>query len=299
MNYKDYYKTLGVNRKASQEEIKKAYRKLAMKYHPDKNIDNKQAEQKFKEIGEAYEVLGDPQKRRKYDTLGSNWKQYANSGQAGRGYSQTHYSGNMDDLFGNSGFSDFFKQFFGQSNFSGAGGQYQQQSFTGKDRQVSFSISLEEAYEGGYKTFAIGGVGQKFRIKIRPGIKHEQVLKIPNQGHRHPQTGQAGNLLVKILVEPHQLFERKEADLYYTLPLYIYTAVLGGEVTIPTLGGDVRLKIKPETPNAKLLRLKGKGMPITDYQFGDLYVTVALQIPTNLSRKEKKMFKELAQIRQK
>lgn len=301
MEYKDYYKVLGVSKSASQEEIKKAYRKLAVKYHPDKNQGDEASENKFKEIGEAYDVLGDPEKRKKYDTLGSNWKQYEQQGGARRGnpFGQgggTHYEfeGDPSSFFrGGSGFSDFFEAFFG----GGMGGG-RQAGFAGQDFEAKTTISLDEAYHGTERQVNIGD--KQLRIKIKPGAYDGLKLRIKGKGGAGVQGGRAGDLYVKVSVEDKPEFERKGDHLYKEQPVALYDAVLGGEMMAETMTGKVKLKLSESTQNGKTLRLKGKGMPVygKSNQFGDLYITIKVEIPEQLSAEERKLFEELKSLKQ-
>lgn len=306
MDFKDYYKILGVDKKASADEIKKSYRKLARKYHPDVNPDDKKAEEKFKEVSEAYEVLGDAEKRKKYDELGADWNRYQQTGQqggfdwaqygdgpGGRTYT---YEGDFDDIFGGGGFSDFFEHVFG-GRF---GGQQRQQSqrggFKGPDLRAEMAISLREAYHGTEKVFEIDG--QKLRIKLKPGIRDEQTLRLKGKGGQG-MGGQRGDLLLKIRVNTEKGFERKNDDLFVDMPVPLYTAVLGGKETLHTLNGQLKITIPPETKNGTILRLKNKGFPkYSDAsKRGDLYVKVAIHVPENLNDEEKNLFRKLASLR--
>jgi curved DNA-binding protein len=311
MEYKDYYKTLGVDKKASKDEIKKAYRKLALKYHPDKNPGNKSAEEKFKEISEANEVLSDPEKRKKYDTLGSDWKQYQNAGGPGYGYSQygqegrrpnvQYEQGDINDIFGGeSGFSDFFKQFFG-GGFSGfqSGGRgtgRQPRASKGQDYEAEFTITLEEAYFGVTKVLNVNN--EKLRITIKKGVTDKQVLRLKGKGSKGANGGINGDLLLTIRIAPHPNFIRKENDIYTDASLDIYTAVLGGNLQVHTFKGEMSIKIPKETEDGKTFRLKGIGMPYYDdnSKSGDLYVKVKLKIPKNLTKEETELFKKLSDI---
>ncbi len=310
MDYKDYYKSLGVSKTASQDEIKKAFRKLAHKYHPDKNPGDKAAEAKFKEVNEANEVLGDPEKRKKYDTLGENWNRYQQKGgnsqdfdwsryanQGGQG-GQTFYSTDFGDMFGQGGggFSDFFESIFGGSMGGSRSRTTRQTAFKGQDMQAELSITLDEAYQGTEKIFEING--HSIKLKIKPGISDGQTLRIPGKGYAGPNGGKNGDLMIVVRVAKHPEYNRIDDDLYYDLPVDIYTAVLGGKVELKTFKGKINVNIAKETPNGKTLRLKGLGMPKygKENQAGDLYVKIDLQTPKNLSEEELKLFKKLADL---
>ncbi|MBL6448861.1 J domain-containing protein [Fulvivirga sp. 29W222] len=301
MEYKDYYKILEVDKTASANDVKKAYRKLAVKYHPDKNPDNKVAEEKFKEIGEAYEVLKDPEKRKKYDQLGSNWRHFQQSGghdsdfdwsryasgQQGQGYS--YYQGDPNDIFGNTDFSDFFETIFGGSSRA-TGGKRRHRTPAGQDLHADLHISLEDAFHGGPKTFSINS--EKIRIKLKPGVNDGQTLRLKGKGASIVPNGPRGDLYLKIIINPHPLYQRKGNDLYHDLAVDIYTAILGGKATVRTLHGAVNITIPAGTANGKVLRIKSKGMP-TGKTYGDLYLTINVQIPTQLSEEEQDLFKRL------
>ena len=312
MEYKDYYKTLGVAKTATASEIKKAYRKLAVKYHPDKTKDDKAAEEKFKEVTEAYEVLKDSEKRKKYDELGANWKMYEQQGPNGGGRggygspfgggrSQQEFSEEYSDLFGGGGFSDFFESFFGSQGGGGSRGPYTSQrgyAIKGQDHQASITIPLQQAYEG--VTPVVNVSGKRLRIKIKPGIEDGQTLKIGGKGGESIQGGPAGDLFLKINIEQHPNFTRKGNDLYTDVPVDVYTAILGGKVTINTLKGPVSISIPAGTDNGKVLRLKDMGMPHygNATQFGNLFATVSLTTPKNLSNEEVELVRQLKALRE-
>jgi curved DNA-binding protein len=297
VDYKDYYKILGVDKKATQDEIKKAYRVLAVKHHPDKNPDNKVAEEQFKLANEANEVLGNPEKRKKYDELGENWQQYEHAGnqQGGNPFGgnqggQYRYESNGNDSFGGqSDFSDFFEQFF--SGGSKNGGRTQNRR--GGDYETEMEITLEEAYQGTSRTIQVDN--EKLRITTKPGSYNDQQLRIKNKGAKGSSEDNRGDLFVKIKVKNHPDFIRKGDNLYHTQTVDLYTAVLGGEVIVKTLSGQVKIKITEGTQNGKTIRLKGKGMPIYDKKdiFGDFYLEIKVQIPDNLTDKQKELFEQL------
>jgi curved DNA-binding protein len=311
MEYKDYYKILGVSKSASQDEIKKAYRKLAQKYHPDKNPGDKQAEDRFKDVGEAYEVLKDPEKRKKYDRLGANWKQYEHAGAGGPGgfdWSQFggqggrrtyYYEGDFSDIFGETGggFSDFFKAFFGDM-----GGGRRSQRFTdqrvrkGQDLQAEMEITLREAYQGTSRILNVNG--QKLRITTKPGAYTGQELRIRGKGQQGRGGGERGDIYIKIKVLPDGTYTREGNDLVTNARIDLYTAVLGGKIAVETLAGKVNVTVPPGSQPGSRLRLKGKGMPVYGKSgiYGDLYVRLNINIPKNLSRKEKELFEQLRDL---
>ncbi len=304
MNYKDYYKTLGVDKSATQPEIKKKFRKLAIKYHPDKNPDDAGSEAKFKDVNEAYEVLGDPEKRKKYDELGANWKQYEqfqNAG-GGRGSGQRtyQYSGDYSDFFGGSaggGFSDFFNSFFGGGGYEGAGsafGGQEAQYGRGRGRslrktntQATLALSFQEAFAGVGKVVQLDG--QKIKLNIKPGVKDGQKLKVTGKGRS------GGDLIITLNVASPADYEINGLTLTKKVNVDVYTAILGGKIGVDTLHGKITMPIQKGTQSGKKLRLKGKGMPDYDKQgtFGDLILEIQIKIPTDLSEKEIKLFKEL------
>ena len=309
MEYKDYYKILGVDKKASNDQIKKAYRKLAMKYHPDKAKGDKTAEEKFKSINEANEVLSDPEKRKKYDELGSNWQNYQQSGgnsqgfdwsrYANQGGNQYQYSSNFEDVFGNSGYSDFFDMFFGGS-FGGErksrrGGRGSV-STMGQDLQAMIEITLKESYSGTSKVFSYNN--QSIKLNIKPGISDGQVLKLAGKGGAGIRGGQAGDLLITIKILPDAVFERKGDDLYAKLYVPLYDAILGGKVEFESLKGKVKIDVSKDCSNDKIFRLPKLGMPVygKSGEFGDLYLTVKIVLPKNLTANERELFLELKKL---
>jgi DnaJ-class molecular chaperone len=337
VNYKDYYSILGVPKNAAEKDVKSAYRKLARKWHPDANPDNaRQAEEKFKDIQEAYEVLGDAEKRKKYDVLGSDWQRAAREADQHRAYRQAQgadFSGFGN--FGNagagaggaSGFSDFFDMFFsgiGRQRTGGSGFTSPQQR--GEDLESTIELSLHHAFEGGRKSVTLQvedmcprchgtgtdrnricpqchGTGRvretkKFDVTIPRGVRDGQRIRLAGQGASGPGGGPRGDLYLVVHLGNDDRYERKGDDLYLDLPVSIYDLILGAEVRVPTMNGDVTMTIPPGTQNNKMLRLTGKGMPkLKDGGYGDEYVRLIGQLPTNLTDKEQKLFRELAGIR--
>ncbi len=294
MDYKDYYKVLEVDKSASQDDIKKAYRKLAIKYHPDKNQNNKAAEEKFKQINEANEVLSDPEKRKKYDELGVNWKNFEQQGTRGSsnpfgksGNGEYYYEGDPGDFFGG-GHSDFFEQFFGKR--TGRGGAANQK---GRDQETTMEISLEEAFHGASRIMQLEN--EKIRISSKPGAFDGQVLRIKGKGAKGVGENNNGDLFVNIHVKPHPFFTQKGNDLYTVHSLDLYTAVLGGDTVVNTLTGQMKVKITAGTQNDHTIRIKGKGMPLSNNPSlsGDLYIKLKILIPEKLTDKEKELFEEL------
>lgn len=308
MEYKDYYKILGVDKKASGDEIKKAYRKLAVQYHPDKNPGNKEAEEKFKLINEANEVLGDPEKRKKYDELGENWNRFEQAGAGGgfggspfgRGGTTFRYEGDPADLFGGSetGFSDFFEAFFGRGTGSRSRNSRTQAQSRGGDYEAEMEITLEEAFHGASRIIQVHE--EKLRITVKPGAYDGQLLRIKGKGGHGSSEQHRGDLYVRIRLQPHPVFHRRGDDLYADHTIDLYTAVLGGDVLVNTLNGAVKVKIPAGTQEGKAIRIRGKGMPVygkTD-QYGDLYLQLRVAMPANLSREERQLFEQLKQLQE-
>ena len=312
MEFKDYYKILSVDKSATKEEISKAFRKLAVKYHPDKNPNNKAAEEKFKEITEAHEVLSDPEKRKKYDALGANWNKYQSTGGgfedffsqfggARRSTGTTYeFSGDFGDLFGGmgGGFSDFFESFFGgrgsqkRTGFDSHGFQSQP---AGVDVEADLNITLEEAFIGSERQISIEG--KKLKIKINPGTQDGQKLRLKGLGRSRTSDGNKGDLYLNIHILRHPFYEIKDGKLFFNLDVDLYTAVLGGKEEIKTLDGKkISINIPEGTESEKILRLKNLGLRKASGR-GDLFVKVHVTIPKNLSGNEKKLFKELSKLR--
>jgi curved DNA-binding protein len=305
MEYKDYYKILGVAKNASVEEIKKAYRKLAAKYHPDKNPGDKAAEEKFKDINEAKEVLADPEKRKMYERFGSAYKQYQTTGRlgdfdwsqfGGRGGGQSFGGSiNFEDLFGGSG--DFFEMLFGQPFGGGRKRSWHSTVAKGQDLSSEASITLEEAYQGTARQISVGGEIIKFNIK--PGTRDGQKLKMSGKGAPGMNGGRGGDLYITVKITSHPRFERDGDNLLCDLPVDLYTAILGGKAELRTLKGVIKVDIPREAENGKMLRLKGMGMPLYGQpgKFGDLYAKISVKIPKNLTAEEVKLFNKLKRLR--
>ena len=300
MEYKDYYKVLGVERSATQDQIKKAYRKLAVKYHPDKNPGDKAAEEKFKEISEAYQVLGNEDSRKKYDELGANWKQYENMNYGGQGFQG--FDGQGFEGFGGSGFSDFFDMFFGGNggggfdfsniNFGGGSrGRSRTRAMKGQDLTASLDMTLREAYFGSQRMFKIGD--DTIKISIKPGVKDGQTLRVKGKGHPGFNGGENGDLLLKIHITQDPVYQRDGDDLIRNVNVDVYTAILGGKIEIDTMKGNVNVPIKPQTQNNSMLRLKGLGMPHYGKEgSGSLILKVQLVLPNHFSDKELELIKQ-------
>lgn len=308
MAYIDYYKILGVDKGASQDDIKKAFRKLARKYHPDLNPNDPSAKEKFQEINEANEVLSDPEKRKKYDEYGEHWK-HADEFEAqkraqrgggfsgfgnGQGFTDGNgtywYSSDGEGFSGASadGFSDFFEQMFGRRRSGG-----QQAGFRGQDFHAELHLTLREAAQTHKQVLNVNG--KQVRITIPAGVADGQVIKLKGYGAAGVNGGPAGDLYITFVIAEDTTFKRLGDDLYVDAEIDLYSAVLGGEKIIDTLNGKVRLKIKPETQNGTKVRLKGKGFPVykEDGQFGDLIVTYSVKIPTGLNDRQKELFRQL------
>jgi len=310
MDYKDYYKILGVDKNSTKEEIKKKYRKLARKYHPDVNPNDHTAESKFAEINEAHEVLTDDEKREKYDALGADWQRYQSSGHTqdfdwskytgaagGRAQTRTFHEEDLEDILRGGGiFSDFFQNIFG-GGFQSSGRQRSGFSIKGQDLQAELTIPLEEAFSGGVKVLDVAG--KKMRINLEPGIRDGQIIKLKGKGYPGGNGGANGDLYIKFFIPVHSEYTRIGDDLHLDIRVSIYTAILGGSVQVHTLSGTFKFTIPPETKNGTVFRLKGRGFRIFGKKesYGDLFVHVNLSIPENLTGKEKKLFKELAAVR--
>ena len=314
VKFQDYYETLGVSRTATPEEIKQAFRKLARRYHPDVAKDKKVGEARFKEINEAYEVLGDPQKRTRYDELGAHWQE----GMPGEPASEMRGRhrpppGPSDFEFGGTGFSDFFESFFGGGHGGlggqprpGAGRHFGEQPFAQPERDVEADllVTLEEALRGSHRRVTLkrpdphGGPmrSDTYDVRIPPGVHEGQRIRLAGQGEPDLRGGAAGDLYLRVRLERHPDFNVQGSDLYCDLDLSPWEAVLGIQAKIPTLDGTTTLRIPPGTEAGKQLRLRGLGLPKPNQQRGDLYVTARIQIPVTVTPQEHALWEQLARI---
>jgi curved DNA-binding protein len=319
MDFKDYYSTLGVSKTATGKDLKQAYRKLARKYHPDVNPNDKTSESKFKEVNEAYEVLGDPEKRKKYDELGANWRAYENmppGAGASRGFGggfpgggfgggvHTMSEEEMREVFGGAGgFSDFFQAFFG-GDFDGARsprGNARRGARRGRDVEQEIELSLEDVYGGVTRRlqFRLGGQTRSVDVRIPAGVGEGSRVRIAGEGEPGTGGSPAGDLYLRIRVAPDAIYERKGQDLYVKVPVPLTTAVLGGEADVRTIGGkSLRLKIPPTTQHGQVFRLKGHGMPIPGKagEHGDLYATADVQLPRQLTPEQRSHYEALQKL---
>lgn len=297
MEFVDYYKILEIKKTATDKEIKKAYRKLARKYHPDLNPNNKDAEKKFKEINEANEVLSNPENRKKYDKYGKDWK-HAEEFEKAQQQQKQRQSQQQD--FSGAGYSDHdFSEFF-ESMFGGArntSGRSANPKYKGQDYNAELKLNLTDVYDSHKEVLTVNN--SKIRLTIPAGIENGQVIKIKGKGGAGVNGGPNGDLFIQFSIENNTPFKRDGSNLYASVDLDLYTAILGGEITADTFSGKVKLKVAPETQNETKVKLKGKGFPVykKEGQFGDLIITYHIKTPTNLSDKEKVLFKELQKIR--
>ena len=323
MDFKDYYSILGVAKTASAKELKQAFRKLARKYHPDVNQTDKSAESKFKEINEAYEVLGDPDKRKKYDELGANWRQYEQAGAGGPGFAgqpgrawnvnaggpggfRTMTPEEMREMFGDSDpFSDFFHTFFGggpaadERTGRGRGGRARPRQ--GRDVEQEIDLGLEDAYRGATRRFSVIHEGHERTVDVRipAGVADGSRVRVGGEGEQGSGGGQAGDLYLRIRMTPHPTFERKGRDLYTRVAVPLTTAVLGGEAEVHTVTGkSLRLRVPPTTQQGQVFRLKGQGMPAIGKadEHGDLYATADVQLPRQLTAEQRAHFEALQKL---
>ncbi|MBZ0291915.1 MAG: J domain-containing protein [Anaerolineae bacterium] len=314
MDYKDYYQTLGVEKSASQDEIKKAFRKLARKHHPDVNPDDPTAEERFKELNEAYEVLSDPEKRQKYDQFGAQWKQYQQTGGQPGGFDWSQWSSQpgggssgyrtvtpeeFESMFGGGGgFSDFFETLFGGMGGRTRGGvssQFRTQPQPGRDIEHEIEVTLDQAFHGTTMTLQWED-GRSIEAKIPRGVRSGSRVRLAGQGQAG--TGGSGDLYLRVTVKPDNRFERDKDDLKTQQTIDLYTAVLGGKVSVQGIDRSVQLSIPAETQNGKVFRLRGLGMPNLRKpdQRGDLYVTINVRLPQNLTDEQKQLFEQLRDL---
>jgi len=314
VQFKDYYEILGVPRDASEEDIRKAFRKLARKYHPDVAKDKKSAEAKFKEINEAHEVLSDPEKRKKYDALGENWKQGAEFrpppgweqqfGGAGSPFAKGGGPGGFEFHFGGTGFSDFFEQLFGnkgrgfgqRGGFTGAPVD-EEFAQRGRDLEAEIMVTLEEAFRGSTRQITLrrgeNGQTETYQVRIPPGVMEGQRLRLGSRGEQGYGGGPAGDLYLRVNFAMHPDFRIEGNDLHYTLQVAPWEAILGANVSVALLDGRVNLKVPPGSQSGDRLRLRGKGMPDRSSGRGDLYVIIQVQVPEQVSEKERTLWEQL------
>lgn len=307
MEFIDYYKVLGLDKSASEEAIKKAYRKLARKHHPDLNPDDKEAVKTFQKINEAYEVLSDPEKRKKYDQYGAEWKNAEQYEQARKQQQQYRSSGNPfgngndwpgGDTFTYSGddadFSDFFSSIFG--NGGGRQNTYRQAKYKGQDVHAEMPLALSEAYKTHQRTFSVNG--KNVRIAVPAGVENGQEIRLKGYGGHGANGGPDGDFYITFIIHNDTSFMRSGNDLNLNVTIDLYTAMLGGDVTIDTLDGKIKLNVKPETQNGTKVRLRGKGFPVykKEGQYGDLYITYNVKLPVKLTAQQKELFEQLAKL---
>jgi curved DNA-binding protein len=313
VQFRDYYETLGVAKTASEDEIRSAFRKLARKYHPDVAKDKKAAEEKFKQINEAYEVLSDPEKRKKYDQLGANWNQPGGfqpppgwgAGQPGGGFHRYGTGdGGVEFEFGGTGFSDFFEAFFGggrgRSAFGGFGGAPQPEAERGSDVEADIMVPLEEALNGATRTVSLRRSGsnktETYQVKIPRGVREGQRIRLAGQGEAGERGGKSGDLFLRVRLARHPDFRVEGSDLIHEEKILPWRAVLGAELQLPTLEGDVRLKVPPGTRSGLRFRLRGRGLPSSSGSRGDLYVEVQVEVPNKITQRERELWEELARL---
>lgn len=294
MDFIDYYKILELPKTASEDDIKKAYRKLARKYHPDVNPNNKEAESKFKQINEANEVLSDVEKRKKYDAYGKDWKQADAFEEAKKqqGHSQRTSGQQYSGQYG-SDFSDFFESMFGGQGAS----RDRQTKFRGQDLNAELHLTLHDVYKTQQQTLTVNG--KNIRLTFPAGIENGQIIKVAGHGAPGANGGPQGDLYITFVIDNKTKFKRDGADLHTTVEVDLYTALLGGDLIVDTFESKVKLKVAPETQSGTVVKLKGKGFPVykKENHFGDLYITYKVKLPTQLSEKEKALLLELKKMR--
>jgi curved DNA-binding protein len=312
MQFRDYYHILGVSRNASEKEIKRAFRRLARKYHPDKNPGDRSAEERFKEINEAHEVLADRSKRRRYDQVGAHWQRFERGGGDPSDFDfERWYGGDPtgdgayygtagEDLTGMGGFSDFFRSMFGEAEpqASMKWRKAQRRPRRGQDYEYPVELSLEEAFQGTSRVLEVGG--SRLEVKIPPGVKTGSKVRIAGKGGPGSRGAPTGDILLNVQIRPHPVFAREGDDLHCEVEVDLYTVVLGGEVQVPTMRGAVWLKIPPETQSGRSFRLRGQGMPHMGAPKvqGDLFAKVVPVLPQGLTEEEKEAFRAMARLRQ-
>jgi curved DNA-binding protein len=311
VQFRDYYETLGISKTASEDEIRSAFRKLARKYHPDVAKDKKTAEEKFKQINEAYEVLSDPEKRRKYDQLGENWNQPGGfqpppqwgGGRPGGFRWGSGENGGVEFEFGGTGFSDFFEAFFGggrgRSAFGGFG-QRGTMAERGSDVEADIMVTLEEALHGSTRQVSLRRAGSKktetYQVKIPRGVREGQRIRLAGQGEAGERGGKSGDLFLRVRLARHPDFSVEGSDLVHEVKIAPWQATLGDQLIVPTLEGSARLKLPPGTQGGQRFRLRGRGLPGVSGQRGDLYVVAQISVPKKLSEREREIWEQLAQL---
>ena len=316
VQFRDYYETLGVSKTATDDEIRKAFRKLARKYHPDVNKDKATAEEKFKQLNEAYEVLGDPEKRKKYDELGANWDRpggfqpppgWGGQQQGGGFRRYGGGDGGVEFEFGGTGFSDFFEAFFGagnrQAGFGGGGGNFGQRprgAERGSDVEADIMVTLEEALHGSKRAVSLrrsnSNKVETYQVKIPKGVHEGQRIRLAGQGEAGAGGGQSGDLFLRVRLARHPDFTAEGSDLIYEVKIEPWQAALGGELQVPTLEGNARLKLPPGTQAGQRFRLRGHGLPTAPGTRGDLFVAPQIQIPKKLTEREREIWSQLAEL---
>jgi curved DNA-binding protein len=293
VGFRDYYEVLGVPRGAGDQEIRSAYRKLAREYHPDVNKEP-DAEDRFKEVSEAYEVLRDPEKREKYHRLGANWKAGEDvSGASGFGGGDGQGFGGGQGFGDGAGFSDFFESFFGGRR--GASTGFEGFSMRGGDQEATIEVTLEEAARGGKRKISLGD-GRDFEVRIPPGVRDGQKIRLAGQGGEGAGGGPAGDLYLRVRIKPHPRFRREDDNLVVEVPVAPWEAALGATVPVPTLDGSAKVKVPAGSSSGRRLRLRGEGMPGPGGRKGDLYASVRIVVPKRLDKRERELFEELAAV---